>query len=95
MFTRQNLLLILAGVIVGVASSKYAKTPKARKLAVKGLAKGMMIRDDIVEEFTNLKDEAEDIRIEAMELAKKNSKAKAKKEVVEVVEEVSATEIVE
>ena len=50
--------LVLAGAAGAIIGGKILKSPKTRELAVNGLAKGMMLRDDAKEELTNIKEEA-------------------------------------
>ncbi len=66
-------LCFLAGAVAGVAGFKFAKTEKARTLAVQGIAQGIMAKDCVMEEVSNLREEADEICKEAREVAKKNS----------------------
>lgn len=66
-------LVFVAGAVAGVLGMKLAKTDKARKVAVKGIAKGMMVKDCTMEHVANLREEAEDVCNEAREIAKKES----------------------
>ncbi len=66
-------ICFLAGAAAGVAAFKLVKTEKARKLAVQGIAHGMMAKDCVMEEVSNLREEAEEICSEAREVAKKKS----------------------
>lgn len=61
------------GAVLGAVAISAAKTPKARNLAVHGLAKGMMAKDSVMETVANLQDEAEDICAEARAVAKENA----------------------
>lgn len=61
------------GAVAGAVALTAAKTPCARNLAVKGLAKGMMAKDSVMEVVTNIQDEAEDICAEARAVAKAKS----------------------
>ena len=49
---------------------KLLKTKKARDLAVKGLAQGIMVKDCVIENAMNIREEAEDICNEAKAVAK-------------------------
>ena len=64
--------LVAAGVAGTIVGGKILKSPTTRKLAVQGLAKGMMIQGDAKEALQNMKDEAEDICYEARQEAEKN-----------------------
>ncbi len=66
-------LCFLAGAAVGAVGLKFIKTEKARSLAVQGIAQGMMAKDCVMEEVSNLREEAEEICNEAREVAKKKS----------------------
>ena len=70
LFKNEKLWLVLAGAAGAIIGGKILKSPKTRELAVNGLAKGMMLRDDAKEELTNIKEEAEDICYEAHQKAK-------------------------
>lgn len=61
------------GAVIGAVAFTAAKTPKARDLAVQGIAKGMMAKDSVMEVVTNMQDEAEDICAEARAVAKAKS----------------------
>ena len=64
-FKNQKVMLVLAGAAGTIVGEKILKSSKTRELAVKGIAKGMMLCDDAREEITNMKEEAEDICHEA------------------------------
>ncbi|MFI3236430.1 MAG: DUF6110 family protein [Lachnospiraceae bacterium] len=68
-FKKDNLLIFAGGIITGILGLKLVKTEKARSTAVKTLAQGMMYKDSLVEEYTNIREEAEDICAEAKALA--------------------------
>lgn len=68
-FRKECGILFAAGVVVGVAGLKFVKTEKARKIAVKTIAQGMMIKDSTMEGVNNLREEAEDICAEARAVA--------------------------
>lgn len=61
------------GALLGAAVVTVARTAKARELAVQGLAKGMMVKDCVMETVTNIQDGAEDICAEARAVAKEQS----------------------
>ena len=71
--TEDCLWCVALGAVIGAAVVTLVKTPKARELAVQGLAKGMMAKDCVMETVTNIQDEAEDICAEARAVAKENS----------------------
>lgn len=66
-------LCFLAGAVAGIAGLKAVKTEKMRALAVQGIAQGMLAKDCVMEEVSNLREEAEEICNEAREVAKKKS----------------------
>ena len=64
--------LVAAGAVGTIIGGQILKSPTTRKLAVQGLAKGMMIQGDAKEALQNMKDEAEDICYEARQEAEKS-----------------------
>lgn len=72
-FEKEKAIIFGAGVVAGLVGLKIAKCPKARAYAVKGLAKGMQAKDAVMEEVTNMRQEAEDICSEAKVMAQQNS----------------------
>ncbi|MFI3312776.1 MAG: DUF6110 family protein [Eubacteriales bacterium] len=58
-------ICLAVGLCVGLVATKILKAKKTRKFAVKAVAQGMMMKDSVMEEITNLKDEAMDIYEEA------------------------------
>lgn len=65
--------LAAAGAVGTIIGGKILKSPTTRKLAVQGLAKGMMIQGDAKEALQNMKDEAEDICYEARQEAENST----------------------
>ncbi len=63
--TKQHKLIFAAGAAVGVAVIGVLKTKKARALAVKSVAGGIMLKDKVLETAANIKEEADDIVCEA------------------------------
>ncbi len=63
--TKQHKLIFAAGAAVGVAVIGVLKTKKARDLAVKSVAGGIMLKDKALETVANIKEEADDIVCEA------------------------------
>ena len=55
LFKNEKFWLVLAGAAGAIIGGKILKSPKTRELAVNGLAKGMMLRDDAKAELTSLK----------------------------------------
>ncbi len=68
--TKEKKLIFAAGAATGIAVLGLMKTKKARQLAVKGVAGGIMLKDKVLESANNLKEEAEDICAEAKVAAK-------------------------
>lgn len=68
---QEKLALFIGGAVVGAVGLTVAKTPKAREVAVKGLAQGFMVKDTVMEEVTNIREDAEELVLEAKLLAKK------------------------
>lgn len=58
-------LLFIGGAVVGSAGSKLLKSESARNFAVNALAKGYQIKDVVMEQVSNIRQEAEDICAEA------------------------------
>ncbi|WP_249028702.1 DUF6110 family protein [Tannockella kyphosi] len=71
-FKEEKVALFLGGVVAGIAGLQVAKTKKARELTVQGIAQGIILKDTVMEEVTNLREEAEEICNEAKALAKKD-----------------------
>ncbi len=59
-----------AGAAAGLVALGFVKTKCAHKLAVKGVAGSMMLKDKVLETAANIKEEADDICAEAKETAK-------------------------
>ncbi len=70
LFGKEKMGIFVGGIVVGVVGAQLAKTKKVRSCVVKGLAQGYMAKDSIMEEVTNIKEEAEDICNEAKAQAK-------------------------
>ncbi len=68
-FTKERNCLLGAGAVIGVAALQILKTKKARELAVKGVAGGIMLKDKVLENVANIREEAEDICAEAKTVA--------------------------
>ncbi|MFI3207486.1 MAG: DUF6110 family protein [Clostridia bacterium] len=67
----------IGGAIAGLVGLKVAKHPKTRELAVKAIAKGLQAKDCVEEKVANIREDAEDIYVEAKEQAKKSSETVA------------------
>ncbi len=67
--TKERKLIFVAGAATGLTVVSFLQTKKARALAVKGVANGMMLKDKILETATNIKEEADDICAEAKVVA--------------------------
>ncbi len=65
--------IFATGAVAGVVGTSVLKSKTARKVAVKGLAKGMLVANSVKVGLTNLKEEAEDICAEAKEEAVKEA----------------------
>ena len=61
----------VGGMIAAAIGVKVVKSPVARKLAVQGLSKAMLIQQKAMEQLANIREEAQDLCHEA---AAKNSK---------------------
>ena len=71
-FGKECKIVFVIGTFIGAGFFAFSKTKKARELAVKGVAGGMMLKDKILESAANLKEEADDICAEAKLVAKAN-----------------------
>ncbi len=58
-------ICLAIGVGIGMVAVRILKAKKTRTMAVKALAKGMMAKDTVMEQVTNMKDDAMDIYEEA------------------------------
>ncbi|MFI3200603.1 MAG: DUF6110 family protein [Eubacteriales bacterium] len=70
---KDNAIIFVAGIVSGLVGLKVGKSKKMRDFVVKTLAKGMMVKDSVVEEYTNIREEADDICEEAKNLAQEKS----------------------
>ncbi len=61
----------VGGMIAAAIGAKVVKSPVARKLAVQGLSKAMLIQQKAMEQLANIREEAQDLCHEA---AAKNSR---------------------
>ena len=61
----------VGGMIAAAIGAKVVKSPVARKLAVQGLSKAMLIQQKAMEKLANIREEAQDLCHEA---AAKNSR---------------------
>ncbi len=77
LFKKENLIIFAGGIVTGLVGLKVVKTDKARKTVVKTIAQGMMAKDCAVEEYTNIREEAEDICAEAKAIAAAKADAAA------------------
>jgi hypothetical protein len=64
-FKNEKVLCALGGAVAVIIGNAVLKSPKTRKIAVSGLAKGMKLQNDAKEAFQNMKDEAQDICCDA------------------------------
>ncbi len=70
LITKERKWIFAAGAATGLAIFGLLKTKKARDLAVKGVAGGIMLKDKALETAVNIKEEADDICAEAKVAAK-------------------------
>ena len=68
-FEKECRNVFAVGACFGVVVLAFLKTKKARELAVKGVANSIMIKDKVMENVANIKEEAEDICAEAKKVA--------------------------
>ncbi len=68
--TKQHKLIFTAGAATSMAALGFIKTKAARKLAVKGVAGTMILKDKVLETAANIKEEADDIVYDAKKTAK-------------------------
>lgn len=61
----------VGGMLAAAIGAKVVKSPVARKLAVQGLSKAMLIQQKAMEQLANIREEAQDLCHEA---AAKNSR---------------------
>lgn len=61
----EKLLCFIGGALAATCGVKAAKSDKARKVCVSGLAKCIKLQDDARETFKNMKEEAQDICYDA------------------------------
>lgn len=66
---RRDLIGFAAGVAATVAGIAVSKCPKTRELIVKGMAKGIKIQQNAQEAIQNMREEAEDLVLEAQKEA--------------------------
>ncbi|MDR1722199.1 MAG: DUF6110 family protein [Methanobrevibacter sp.] len=63
----KGLLLFAGGAITAIVAKKVIESDTAKKLAVKTVAKVMQVQDEAKEALLNIKEDAEDIRHDAIE----------------------------
>lgn len=68
-FDKECRVVFGIGTAVGMGALAFLKTKKARELAVKGVAGSMLLKDKVMENVANIKEEAEDICAEAKLMA--------------------------
>ncbi len=68
--TKERKWIFAAGAATGLALLSLLKTKKARDIAVKSVAGGIMLKDKFLETAANIKEEADDICAEAKVAAK-------------------------
>ncbi len=69
-FNKECGLLLLAGAVTGAAVTKFLKSKKAHDIAVKSVAQGIILKDSVMENISNIKEEADDICNEAKQSAR-------------------------
>ncbi len=69
--TKQHKLIFAAGAATGVAIFGLLKTKKARDIAVKSVAGGILFKDKVLETAANIKEEADDVVCDAKTVAQK------------------------
>lgn len=62
---KDNMWSFVAGIAATVAGIQIAKSPKTREVIVSGLAKGMKLQHEAQEAIQNMREEAEDLVVEA------------------------------
>ena len=75
-FEKECRIVFAVGAAVGIAAVSFLKTKKAHDLAVKGVASGMMLKDKVMENVANIKEEADDICAEAKLVAQADCDSK-------------------
>lgn len=71
-FKKENAWLFVGGAAAGVAVLQFLKSKSFHNLAVGTVAKGISLKDTVFEEYTNIKEEAEDICAEAHDIARQS-----------------------
>ena len=66
-------IIFAAGAAVAIAVTKVFKAKRTRDLTVKTLARGIIMKDNLMEEVANIREEADDICNEARMEAKAKS----------------------
>ena len=61
----KQLWTFVGGAVTALAGAQFLKSSTARELAVKGLAKGMQLREDAAVSLETMKEDAKDICYEA------------------------------
>ncbi len=68
--TKERKWIFAAGAAVGAVVVSFLSTKKAHDLAVKGVANSMLLKDKVLENVVNIKEQADDICTEAKMAAK-------------------------
>jgi len=72
LFLTKKALFFVGGAAAAIIGSKCLKSETTRNLCVKGLAAGMRLRDEAIETFQNIKEEAADVYHDAKKKAKED-----------------------
>lgn len=65
----KRFLCFAGGFAAATYGVRFLKREKARSMAVNGLAKGIKLKNDALETFKNMREEAEDICYDASNIA--------------------------
>lgn len=72
LFKKESKVVFTVGAVVGAGLTAFLKTKKACELAVKGVANSMILKDKVLENVANIKEESEDICAQAKKVAQEN-----------------------
>ena len=69
-YEHKHALLFVGGIAVGIIGKHILESETTKKVAARGMAKVLMAKSEAEEAFQDMKDEAEDINVEAREIKK-------------------------
>ena len=70
LYEHKHALIFVGGIAAGLIGKHIIESETTKKVAARGMAKVLMAKSEAEEAFQDMKDEAEDINVEAREIKK-------------------------